>query len=129
MDVTVVAILLLSISLGILGQFFFKSGVDALKAAQGQPALGPRLVLMFFQPQIFAGLTCYAISSVFWLFVLSKAPLSIAYPCISLSYVFVVLLGKVRFGEHVNMGVWGGVLLICLGVVLINVSRVPAAPR
>lgn len=126
MDISVVLILLLSISLGVLGQFFFKSGMDAIKATQGAPVVGPGLVLCFFHPLVFSGLSCYAISSVFWLYVLSRVPLSIAYPCISMSYVFVVLLGKFHFHEHVTAGVWIGVLLICLGVFLIGVSRTPA---
>lgn len=129
MDLNVILILLLSISLGIAGQFFFKSGMEAIKATQGPPVMGPRLVLCFFHPLVFCGLACYGISSVFWLFVLSRAPLSIAYPCISLSYVFVVLLGKVCFREQVNAGVWIGVLLICLGVFSIGVSRPPPVPH
>ncbi|EKD63158.1 MAG: hypothetical protein ACD_51C00327G0004 [uncultured bacterium] len=57
-----------------------------------------------------------------WVLALSKFEMSFAYPFMSLSFVFVVLMSMMIFGENVSLARWAGVGLICLGVVLISRS-------
>lgn len=121
MQPKVIALLVFSVCMGVVGQFFFKTGVKA--AAPNGLEFGPSVVLMFFKPMIFAGLCCYAISTVSWLVILSKVPLSVAYPCISAGYVLVVLMGRFLFNEQLNAYMVGGVVLICLGVLLIGFGK------
>ena len=110
---TVIGLILFSISLGVMGQFFFKAGVTQ---AGGKLPIGPAMVMIFFKPLVFAGLVCYAVSTITWLAALSRAQLSFVYPLISISYILVMLVGVLFFHEQVPWTRWMGVLLICLGV-------------
>lgn len=62
---------------------------------------------------------CYALSTVLWLYIVKHFPFSMAYPMISLSYVFGMLAAIVFFHEEVPLVRWAGVALIMLGCVLI----------
>jgi drug/metabolite transporter (DMT)-like permease len=116
----VFVLILISISLGSVGQYFFKAGMKDQVVE-----MGPQIVLMFFKPKVFIGLICYAMATVFWLAVLSKTSLSLAYPFISISYIVVVLMGQFIFHEGVSWLSWMGVLVICFGVVLVGLGHVP----
>lgn len=73
----------------------------------------------FTEPVVLLGLACYAASTVSWLVVLSRVPLSIAYPFGALSYVVVVLVALAT-GEHVSGLRWLGVALIVGGIWLVS---------
>ncbi len=58
-------------------------------------------------------------SSVLWMYIVKHYPLSVAYPMISLSYVFGLLAAIVFFHEDVEPYKWVGVALIIGGCCLI----------
>ena len=62
---------------------------------------------------------CYASATVLWMYILKKFPFSMAYPMISLSYVFGMLAAVFIFHESIPLTRWLGVLLIMGGCVLI----------
>jgi undecaprenyl phosphate-alpha-L-ara4N flippase subunit ArnE len=74
------------------------------------------------EPRLVAALSLYAVALLMWLHVLSKIPLSTAYPVLAVTYVLVPLLSIVFFGEHVNRGQMIGISLVLAGVALIGVS-------
>lgn len=68
---------------------------------------------------VLAGIALYAINSVLWLMVISKLPISKAYPAISLSYVIVIIGAYFFVGEPLtikkiigSMAILGGVSII-----------------
>lgn len=61
----------------------------------------------------------FTASSVLWMYIVKHYPLSVAYPMISLSYVFGMLAAMVFFHEEVSAMKWMGVLLIMMGCCLI----------
>ena len=61
------------------------------------------------QPKLWIGLTIFGVSSIFWLVVLSRVALTVAYPLVGLSYIVVVALGRFAFHEHVPALRWIGV--------------------
>ena len=61
----------------------------------------------------------FAASSVLWMYIIKHYPLSVAYPMISLSYVFGMLAAIVCFHEEVSVIKWLGVGCIMLGCCLI----------
>lgn len=61
----------------------------------------------------------FGASSVLWLYIVKHWPLSVAYPMISLSYVFGMLAAIVCFHEQVSLVKWAGVALIMAGCCLI----------
>jgi multidrug transporter EmrE-like cation transporter len=69
-----------------------------------------------------AGMLCYAASICVWLAALSKAPVSTAYPMLSLGYVVVAAVSVLWLGEVMTPTKIVGIALICLGVVLVSRS-------
>ncbi len=62
----------------------------------------------------------FGASSVLWMYIVKHYPLSVAYPMISLSYVFGLLAAIVFFHEYVSAMKWIGVGLIIIGCCLIG---------
>ena len=74
------------------------------------------------EPRLWIGLFLFGLSAVFWLVVLSRVSLSIAYPFASLSYVGIVLLDKYVMNEPVPPLRWAGVAIIAAGIALVGLS-------
>jgi multidrug transporter EmrE-like cation transporter len=70
------------------------------------------------------GMLCYAASVCVWLAALSKAPVSTAYPMLSLGYVVVAIVSVLWLGELMTTSKVLGIALICVGVVLVSRSTV-----
>lgn len=117
-----IALILLSVTLGVTGQIFLKQGVSADGPITG---LNRALLVTFFRPLVLLGLFCYGLSSISWLVVLSRTELSYAYPMIALGYVFVFFLSWWFFGENVTWIRIAGLFLICFGVVLVAITKPP----
>lgn len=71
------------------------------------------------QPHLIAGIACYAVSVVVWIFGLSRVPVSIAYPMLSIGYIVNAVAAYYLFGEAVSMQRWLGIGFIVLGVWLV----------
>jgi len=69
--------------------------------------------------QFFSCGICYGIASVLWMYIIKNFPFSIAYPMVSLSYVFGMFAAIIFFHEQVPIERWIGVFLILAGCVLI----------
>ncbi len=67
-----------------------------------------------------AGMMCYGASVCVWLAALSKAPVSTAYPMLSLGYIIVAAVSVFRMGETLSPGQLLGIAFICVGVVLVS---------
>jgi multidrug transporter EmrE-like cation transporter len=65
---------------------------------------------------------CYGTSLCVWLAALSRAPVSIAYPMLSVGYVVVAFASFVWLGESLSPAKVLGIALICVGVVLVSRS-------
>jgi multidrug transporter EmrE-like cation transporter len=117
---TVALFLLIAISLGAFGQISLKYGMKHFDLGPLGPRMALRVVRAVFTPYVFLGLALYAVSSGFWLVVLSKWNLSYAYPMIAISYVAVVLLSRVFFRDHVLPLQWVGIVLMSTGLVLVS---------
>lgn len=72
-----------------------------------------------------AGIFCYILSMLCWLFALRRLPLNQAYPLLSLSYVLVCVLAieLPLFNEHFTLGKVLGMALIILGLLTIYPLR------
>ena len=62
---------------------------------------------------------CYGCATTLWLYIIKNFPFSMAYPMVSLSYVFGMFAAMLVFHEQVPTVRWLGVLLIMAGCVLI----------
>ena len=84
--------------------------------------LGGAVAILFKSPPFWAGMVCYATSVCVWLAALSKAPVSTAYPMLSLGYVVVAAVSVLWLGESMGAAKVLGIALICAGVVLVSRS-------
>jgi multidrug transporter EmrE-like cation transporter len=70
------------------------------------------------------GMVCYGTSLCVWLAALAKAPVSTAYPMLSLGYVVVTWVSVTWMGESLSVPKVVGIALICGGVFLVSRSSV-----
>jgi multidrug transporter EmrE-like cation transporter len=84
--------------------------------------LGSSLVILFKSVPFWTGMVCYAASVCVWLAALSKAPVSTAYPMLSLGYVVVAAVSVTWLGESMAPAKVLGIALICAGVILVSRS-------
>jgi multidrug transporter EmrE-like cation transporter len=112
-------ILMIAICLGVIGQLFLKQGLTQLGEYTLKTVL-PHLPQIFSNFLVLGGFLCYLASSILWIVVVSRVPLSYAYPMIALGYVFIVFFSIIIFKEEVSLVRWIGVATICLGVFLIS---------
>lgn len=118
-------LLLISVTLGSVGQLVLKHGIGKIGGLHGGPGIAGMLagaVKAIFTPYVFLGFAFYGLSSLLWLNVLSQVKLSTAYPMIAVGYVLVVILSAVFLREKVNPITVAGLVFICLGVSLIGVG-------
>ena len=116
--------ILFSVVCGVCGQLSLKTGmnqvgrVDVVALSQPlQLAIG-----VVSNPFVVVGLGLYAFSAVVWLTVLSRVPLSFAYPIVALSYAFTPLFAWLLLGEQLPSLRWVGIATICAGVFLVSRS-------
>jgi len=57
----------------------------------------------------------YGAGTLLWFYIIKRFPFSMAYPMVSLSYVFGMIAAILVFHEEVNVMKWVGVLLIMAG--------------
>lgn len=69
---------------------------------------------------IIAALFCYAISVVVWILALSRVPVSIAFPMLSMAYVVNALAAWYLLGEEFNPAKLVGMAVIIFGVIIIS---------
>jgi multidrug transporter EmrE-like cation transporter len=112
--------LLAGVLLNAGAQLLLKAGTNVLGVitltADNWPAQFGRMAL---EPHIAGGLACYVVSVVVWLIGLSRVPVSIAYPMLSLGYVVNAVAAHYLFGESVTLSRWLGVGFIVVGVWLV----------
>jgi drug/metabolite transporter (DMT)-like permease len=83
-------------------------------------AVGRAAAIEFVNPWLAGGLTLYGLSTLLWIFALSKAPLTLVYPYTALTFVIVYVSGATLFGEAVAPRAVAGVGLVLVGLLLIN---------
>jgi multidrug transporter EmrE-like cation transporter len=86
--------------------------------------LNSSIFILFKSMPFWAGMLCYAASICVWLAALSKAPVSTAYPMLSLGYVVVAFASVLWLGETMSPAKVLGIALICAGVVLVSRNSV-----
>ena len=106
------------------GELLLKHGMNQVGrfefSRRGLLAALPRIVT---NPSIVFGFIGFGSGAVFWLAVLSRVPLSIAYPTLALSYFIVVVEAWLLLKERVTWQRLLGVAIIFAGVVIIGLSE------
>ena len=111
-------LILLNTVILVAGRFLWKYGM--MKTTFKLDPLS--IIKILFSPFIFSGLVMYGFATILWLFILSRVPLSVAYPVQSIAYVLAVFGAYFVFHEPLSPTKIIGVILIILGVSLIGIS-------
>jgi multidrug transporter EmrE-like cation transporter len=114
-----IVLVLISVLLGVSGQLFLKQGMRKIGNFELEYFLKTKVFDILKEKFIILGIFCYAIATLIWLVVLSKAELSFAYPMLAIGYILIAIFSKIFFGENVTFVRFLGILLISLGVFLL----------
>lgn len=71
---------------------------------------------------LWGAIVSFAGSIILWTIALSRCEVSYAYPFNAIGYVIVAILGYVLFDEHINLVRIIGIIVICIGVIIISKS-------
>ncbi|HSW51346.1 MAG TPA: EamA family transporter [Bryobacteraceae bacterium] len=107
-----IALVFLCTVFGAAAQVLIKFGANGLES--GSP------LAMLASPTLVSGYSLYGLSTMLLVLALRDGELSILYPVISLTYVWVTLLSLVFFKETVNVWKLSGIAVVVAGVALIG---------
>lgn len=111
--INVLALTIFTVSLSI-GQLLFK---QAGLAMQARPVV-EGFVGLLREPSFYAALTLYGLATLLWIWILSRVPLSLAYPWVAAGVIIVPLLSWWVHGEKTNLTFWFGAGLIVVGILV-----------
>lgn len=114
------SLILTGVLLNAAAQLLLKAGTNAIGHfefhMENLVPIGTKIAL---QPHILGGLTCYVFSVVVWIMALSRVPVSVAYPMLSIGYVVNAFLAYFLFGEALASQKLLGIGFIVIGVWLV----------
>ncbi|HWN80608.1 MAG TPA: EamA family transporter [Candidatus Udaeobacter sp.] len=114
-----ILLVLCSVTPAVAGQLILKYAIGRMNLSMEETGPIGYYLKLFSTPIVLLGFFMYGLSSLVWLFILSKMPLSLAYPLVSMGYVLVVFFSWLLLREQVGWTRLMGVGVICLGVVLL----------
>lgn len=95
-------------------QLLYKTGVKSLEF---------NLFSIITNWPIILGLSLYGIGAVLVILALRGGEVTVLYPIVTSSYIWVSIGSSYFLGESMNFSKWTGVALIVFGIVLINLGR------
>jgi multidrug transporter EmrE-like cation transporter len=115
------AFLMTGVLLNAAAQLLLKAGTNAVGHFEfNTQNILPVGLKLAFEPHILGGVACYVVSLVVWILGLSRVPVSIAYPMLSIGYVLNAVAAWYLFGESLTAQKMLGIGFIVLGVVLVT---------
>ncbi len=116
--------LVVSVCFAVSGQLTLKSAMDRVGRIGAKQVATPvkTVAKAAGEPRLWLGLLLFGVSALFWLVVLSRVPLSVAYPFVGLSYIAVVLFARLLLHEHVPALRWLGVVVVAAGIAIVGLS-------
>ena len=114
------SLVLAGVLLNALAQLLLKAGTNRI----GEFAFSMENVLpiggkVATSPFIIGGLACYVVSVAVWIMALSRVPVSVAYPMLSIGYIVNAVAAWMLFGESLGAQKLLGIGFIVIGVFLV----------
>lgn len=100
---------------GVAAQFLIKTSANQMQAIT--------LEALLTNWALWSGLTLYGISTGLLILALRDGELSLLYPVISLTYVWVTILSVTVFDERLTLYKGAGITIIVLGVALLGKAK------
>jgi multidrug transporter EmrE-like cation transporter len=114
------SLLMTGVALNAAAQLLLKAGTNRVGefafAFDNLVPVGSRLAS---SPFILGGLACYVVSVMVWILALSRVPVSVAYPMLSVGYIVNAVAAWMLFGESLTAQKLIGIGFIIVGVFLV----------
>lgn len=116
-------LILLSVFINTAAQILLKKGMNTIGYfAFSLNNLVNLILKIIVNPFIMGGMMCYVAAVFVWLLVLSRVPVSLAYPMISLGYITTAIAAMIFFNEALTLTRIAGIFVIIAGVYLVSRS-------
>lgn len=109
--------------LAVGGQLSLKHGMTSIGNISNMKVFVKNIAKVGTNIWVISGLALYVFSTLLWMMILTKTPLSFCYPFISLSYVFVIIASRIFFRERIDHFKVLAIILIISGVILLSMSN------
>ena len=120
MTATAFGLVLTGVLLNAAAQLLLKAGTNRIgEFAFSWENLLPIGLKVAGNAPILAGLACYVVSVVVWILALSRVPVSVAYPMLSIGYIVNAFAAWALFGESLAAQKLIGIGFIIVGVWLV----------
>ena len=120
MTLTALAFLLAGVLLNAGAQLLLKAGTNVLGVLTlSRDTWADTLMRIATQRYFMLGAACYVLSLFVWILGLSRVPVSVAYPLLSVGYIVNAIAAYYLFGETATMTRWLGIGFIVVGVWLV----------
>lgn len=121
-----VIVMFLAVSAGTVGDILLAKGMKEMGdlSVMNLRGIMDAALRALTTPKLIMGTAMLAVFFFLWLAVLSWEDLSVALPMQALNYVLVAFLSQYYLGEVVSPMRWAGIVLVCVGVMMITKSSV-----
>ena len=111
---------LLTIGLVTLASIIGSFGAIHLKKGSGSFSFNPLKIIKNYQLVI--GTICYGLATILYMIALKNEELSVVYPLVSMTYIFISFLSIKMLNEKMRVWRWLGVFIIICGIILIGLG-------
>jgi multidrug transporter EmrE-like cation transporter len=122
---TITALLWLipAILLSTTGELFLKRGMNEVGTLDFTSGAAVQTVVkMALNRDIWIGFIGFGGGSLFWLSVISRVPLSLAYPMLGLNYIIIAAESWFFLGEALNLWHFAGAIVVGIGVAIVGLA-------
>lgn len=120
MSAAAFGLLMTGVLLNAGAQLLLKAGTNALGVLTlSRDTWQHTLMRMVTEGHFVLGAACYVLSLFVWILGLSRVPVSVAYPLLSVGYIVNAIAAHYLFGEAVTVSRWLGIGFIIVGVWLV----------
>ena len=120
MSATALSFLMAGVLLNACAQLLLKAGTNVLGVLTLTRDTWPDTLMRMATQGYFAlGIACYGLSVFVWILGLSRVPVSVAYPLLSVGYVVNAIGAYFLLGEALTLTRWLGIGFIVIGVTLV----------
>jgi drug/metabolite transporter (DMT)-like permease len=120
MNAIVLILILLAVAFNTVAQLALKAGIDKIGQFEFTwHNVWPIAWQIMLNPWIVFGMVVYVGSVGVWLMVLSRAPVSMAYPMASLGYITSAIAAYFLLGENLSLIRITGIIVILIGVFMV----------
>jgi len=111
-------LLIINIILMSIGQLLFKQSANFFNSNENLSLF----FKYFLNPWFYGAVFSFAISTFFWVKILTQMKISVAYPILSISYILTAVGAYYIFGERLILQNLIGIFLIMVGVSLVSIK-------